>query len=77
MALGLPCVSTSLGAEGMYLVDGVNVLLADDPKTFVNQIKKSYHDQRLWQKLRKGGLKNIEDHFSSDAAKAVLQTMLK
>lgn len=34
MAAGLPVVSTTLGAEGIALVDGRHALLADDPESF-------------------------------------------
>jgi sugar transferase (PEP-CTERM/EpsH1 system associated) len=40
MALGRPVVSTSLGCEGLDVVDGENVLLADCPQQFAMQIAR-------------------------------------
>ena len=34
MTMGLPTVSTTIGAEGLPVVDGKHLLLADDPDTF-------------------------------------------
>lgn len=76
MALGLPCVSTSIGAEGMYLVDGVNVLIANEADSFAAKVNHLYKDEALWDQLRKAGLKNIEEHFSVSVAKHVLNDII-
>ena len=34
MAMGLPIVSTSIGAEGLDVVSGEHLLIADDPREF-------------------------------------------
>jgi glycosyltransferase involved in cell wall biosynthesis len=34
MTMGLPTVSTTIGAEGLPVVDGEHLLLADDPDSF-------------------------------------------
>ena len=39
MALGRPVVSTSLGAEGLDISPGENILIADKPKQFVDHIR--------------------------------------
>lgn len=38
MALGRPVVSTSLGCEGLQVVDGEHLLIADDPQTFACKV---------------------------------------
>lgn len=38
MAAGMPVVSTSMGAEGTYAVDGMDILIADDPSTFAIRV---------------------------------------
>ena len=35
MSMGVPVVSTTIGAEGLDVTHGKNILLADDPETFV------------------------------------------
>jgi hypothetical protein len=39
MAMERPVISTSLGAEGLEVQPGVNILIADDPAQFVRQIR--------------------------------------
>ena len=39
-ANGIPVVSTTIGAEGLPLVDGENAFIADDPDKFVNDVIK-------------------------------------
>lgn len=38
MAMGRPIVSTTVGAEGLPVTDGRDIVLADDPKVFAQQI---------------------------------------
>ena len=38
MALGLPVVSTSVGAEGLAVTSGENILLADEPRALASAI---------------------------------------
>ena len=47
----LPVVTTTIGAEGMFLKDNENVLIADSAKDFANSIIKLYTDEILWNKL--------------------------
>ena len=61
---GLPVVTTAIGAEGIGLTDGKDVLLADDPDQFVEQIKRAYHDPALWSALSGAGLAHIERNFT-------------
>jgi glycosyltransferase involved in cell wall biosynthesis len=55
MAMGLPVVSTRVGAEGLEIQDGENILLADDPSTFAQAILKLLDDPSLRQRLGKKG----------------------
>ena len=54
LAVGVPCVATALGIEGMGLRDRVNVLLADDPDEFSARIREAYTDPELWRRLSEG-----------------------
>ena len=56
MAAGLPVISTSIGAEGMSTVDNENILIADTPEEFCDQINKLYFDSKLWNKISQKGL---------------------
>ena len=75
MAHGQPVVGTTVAVEGMHLTPGEDVLTADDPAGFAAQIVRAYTDQQLWERLRDGGLRNIEEHFSMDVARRVVREL--
>ncbi|MEO8536370.1 MAG: glycosyltransferase [Betaproteobacteria bacterium] len=76
MSYGLPVVATEAAVEGMHLVDGDDVLVADDPEAFAAAIARLYGDDPLWRRLSAGGRANIERHFSRDVARAALTELL-
>jgi glycosyltransferase involved in cell wall biosynthesis len=55
MALGTPVVSTSKGAEGLDVADGVNILIADEPKEFAAKVVQLLESAELRRKLAGGG----------------------
>jgi O-antigen biosynthesis protein len=77
MAHGQPVVATALAAEGMYLINDVDVLIADAPDQFAAAVVRLYQDEHLWQRLSNAGLGNVERHFSFDAAKLALSQLLR
>jgi len=76
MSFGVPVVSTSVGAEGMHLTHEKDILLADGPQEFAEQVIRLHRAPQLWTALSRNGLKNIEEHFSSAAAKRNLEELL-
>lgn len=73
MAHGQPVVATSCAIEGMHLRHGVDVLLADDPRTFCDAIVALYSDPALWERLSTSGRDNVTQYFSMDAARDVVR----
>ncbi|HEX9146672.1 MAG TPA: glycosyltransferase, partial [Candidatus Binatia bacterium] len=73
MSFGLPVVTTSIGAEGMYLVDGKQALIADSPEAFAKAVVQLYTDDMLWEKISADSLAHVRTHFS----KAVVGEKLK
>jgi glycosyltransferase involved in cell wall biosynthesis len=69
MAHGQPVVGTSLACEGMYLTDGLDVLVADDPADFAAAVVRAYTDPALWRQLSENGAANVRQHFSVEAAR--------
>jgi len=55
MAMGLPVVSTAIGAEGLDIRPGENILIANDPASFVGAVLKLLKDSDLRNHLAKGG----------------------
>jgi glycosyltransferase involved in cell wall biosynthesis len=76
MSFGVPVVSTTIGVEGMHLVHGENVLVADTAEDFAKEVVQLYRDPALWRKLSTKGLENIEEHFSATTARRILENLL-
>ena len=77
MALGVPCVTTSVGAEGLLVEDGVHCLVADEPAAFASRIHEACQSEELWTTLRDQGLRNIEANFSPKVAEAALRDLIQ
>ncbi|MEB3341289.1 tetratricopeptide repeat protein [Okeania sp.] len=73
---GIPVVGTSVAIEGMYLSDEVDVLIADEPETFVRQIVRLYNNSELWKLISEGGRKNVQQHFSRAKAQETLKEII-
>lgn len=76
MALGVPVVATSVAAEGMGLADGEDVLIADSPQAFAEQVLRAHEDAALWARLAEGGRANVRRHFSRAVARGTLSRLL-
>lgn len=69
---GTPCVTTSIGAEGMGLVDGEDVLIIDSPVEFAAAILRLYKDEELWRHLSENGKHYVDRVLSPEAVKPAL-----
>jgi O-antigen biosynthesis protein len=76
MQYGVPVVATPISIEGMYLEDDVNVLVADSAEAFADAVIRLHLDEALWNRLRLGGLDNIERYFSRERARVALKEIL-
>lgn len=76
MSHGLPVVATPMAAEGMYLVDGENVLLATNADAFAAAALRLHEDEQLWLRLSDASLDNVREHFSFETARRTLQRLL-
>ena len=65
MAFGVPVVATTVAVEAMFPRNGSNILVADVPHEMARMLAAAYHDERLWTRLRRGGLETLEQHFST------------
>lgn len=72
---GVPVVATSLAVEGMQLVHGNSVLVADTPEKFAEAIVSVYTNENLWNRLSQNGMKNLEEHFSFNSARTSLESL--
>lgn len=77
LSLGLPVVSTTVGAEGMGLQNEETALIADDPDTFAAAVARLYQDEALWQTLSDQGRAHIEARYGESAVRDKLQDLLQ
>lgn len=77
MSMGLPVVTTSVGAEGMGLVHEENALIADDEGSFVRNVVRLYNCGELWEKLSSNGMGHVKNLYSPEAAKKRIQTLIE
>ncbi len=61
---GLPVVSTPIGAEGIQLRDGENILLAGDAASFAAAVVRLLTDPELNQRLRRNGRRWVEQTYA-------------
>jgi len=64
LAMGTPVVSTSIGAQGLNLKHGHNILLADCAESFVRETARSLRDADLRSRLEYAGLETVRARFS-------------
>lgn len=77
MACGLPVVATSVAVEGMNLVAGEEILIADQPQEYADEIVRLYGDANLWHRISDRGYENVQTHFSREAAKKALAELFE
>ena len=63
LALRRAVVSTSLGAEGLNLVHGDSILIADDARAFADRVVDVLGDAGLAARLGRRGRRHARDHF--------------
>lgn len=63
MALGRPVVSTTIGCEGLEVVDGQHLLLADTPRQFAEQTLRLLREHELAQALATQGRQLVEARY--------------
>jgi glycosyltransferase involved in cell wall biosynthesis len=61
---GLPVVSTSIGAEGIDIRPGENILIADTPAEFAQATVQLLQDRDRNEALAEGGRRWVEEHYS-------------
>lgn len=74
---GVPCVATTLAVEGMGLVDGVEVIVADDAVQFAEKVIDLYSNEDLWVSVSKGSLDFVQRNYSYEAGKSRLDALLR
>ncbi len=77
MASCVPVVSTTIGAEGLNVKSGENIILADDPMDFAEACITLLQNPGLRQHLADNALQEIRSHHTWDIVGAELSTAVE
>jgi polysaccharide biosynthesis protein PslH len=63
MAMKIPIVTTSIGSEGIDVVNNESALIADEPQSFANAVIELFHNASLRQKLVRNGYELMQSQY--------------
>lgn len=69
----LPLVTTKIGAEGMFLENNKNALLAENENDFSNAIVELYNNKEIWQLLSENSEKSLYPFSREKVVKTILE----
>jgi polysaccharide biosynthesis protein PslH len=76
MAMGQAVVSTTVGAEGLPIVDGEHALIADGPRALADAVISLLRDPRRRQSLAAAARKLVLEQYDWSVAAGVLDAAL-
>jgi glycosyltransferase involved in cell wall biosynthesis len=76
MAMGLPIVTTSLGAEGVAVSEEGELIIADDPEDFASKTVELLSDDGLCERIGVRARKMVEECFSWEHGVKLLEQVL-
>ncbi|MFE1601978.1 glycosyltransferase [Methylobacterium sp. ID0610] len=74
---GVPCVATPVAAEGMDLVSGQDVLVADDPAAFAAMICRLHDDPALWERVSRSGYAHASQLHDINRGSDLMRSLLE
>jgi sugar transferase (PEP-CTERM/EpsH1 system associated) len=77
MAMARPVVSTALGAEGLEVSHGRELLLADEPGPFAAEVVRLLEDPALGARLGAGARALVEERYAWRASARALERLLR
>ena len=76
MAYAIPTVTTTTGASGLNLIDGVNAFITDEPTVYADQIIRLLKEPELAQKFSEEVDITFKSHYSNSAVYSKLDQIL-
>lgn len=64
MAMGKAIVSTTVGCEGIHVVDGEDIIIADDPESFAGRTAELLGDVELRRRLGRNARRKAEQEYA-------------
>jgi glycosyltransferase involved in cell wall biosynthesis len=77
MAMGIPVVSTTLGANGIEVKSGENIILADTPDEFARGVIGLLCDARLREKIVRNAGVLVREKYNWDSIGQVMENILQ
>jgi len=77
MAAGCPVISTSLGAEGLDVVNGVDILYAENADEFAQQVRRLAEDQVLRMNIVRAARDLVQRLYSHEAVGVRIEAALQ
>jgi sugar transferase (PEP-CTERM/EpsH1 system associated) len=76
MAMGKAVVSTTIGAEGLPVAQGKNIVIADQPAEFARAVVRLVRDQAARQQIEAAARRLVVDHYDWSAVANDFETAL-
>ncbi|UBF27180.1 glycosyltransferase family 4 protein [Kovacikia minuta CCNUW1] len=77
MAHAIPIVTTTTGASGMSLIDGINALITDEPDRYADQILRLLNEPELAQLLSQRIDTTFQHHYSNRAVYSTIDQLFQ
>jgi len=77
MAMGLPCITTTLANNALLATPDVNILIADDAAGFAQQIQRLLTSPELYDAIASGGKRFVQENYQWSAANQILIELLQ
>jgi glycosyltransferase involved in cell wall biosynthesis len=74
LSVGLPCVSTTVGAQGL---ENEGVWIADDPEGFAQGIVEVLTNRNRWEAMQRAGQAFIQANYAAEAVVAETQAFIQ
>jgi GT2 family glycosyltransferase/glycosyltransferase involved in cell wall biosynthesis len=76
MCYGVPVVTTTVGNEGIGLVDGEEAMTADDPDSFAEKVVELYSNRELWDRISRNSVVRVKRDFSRSTTQRRILSIL-
>ena len=77
LARGVPCVMTSIAAEGLELPQEINHLIRDEPADFASEVAALLTDEKKWMRTSEICVNFVRERFSQDVIDGLIKDAIK
>lgn len=63
---GIPCVTTTIGTEGLKVKDGEHIFIKNDPQDFAAAVEVLLQDKTTWEKFRSNSRSIAQQYYTWD-----------